>query len=113
MKHRLTALTGVVLLAGAMGCSRPLSTREKATGVGAVGGAAAGGIIGATVGHPAAGALVGGALGAGAGALIGDNMQRNEQIQADQQRQIDRNRAESERLRREQQQQPPPPPREY
>src|SRR4051812_26829936 len=112
MKHSLAAVTGVLLLAGAIGCSSgPLTTREKATGVGALGGAAAGGIIGATVGHPAAGALVGGALGAGAGALIGDNMQRNEQIQADQQRQIDRNRAETERLRREQQQ--PPPPREY
>jgi phage tail tape-measure protein len=104
MKHTLTALTAVVLLTGAIGCSTPWTTREKATAVGAVGGAAAGGIIGATVGHPAAGALVG-------GALIGDNMQRNEQIQADQQRQIDRNRAEQERLRREQQQ--PPPPREY
>lgn len=112
MKHTLTALIAVVLLVGAIGCSTPMTTREKATAVGAVGGAAAGGIIGATVGHPAAGALVGGALGAGAGALIGDNMQRNEQIQANQQRQIDRNRAEQERLRREQQQQPPPP-REY
>jgi outer membrane lipoprotein SlyB len=111
MKYTLTALTAVVLLSGAIGCSTPWTTREKATAVGAVGGAAAGGIIGATVGHPAAGALVGGALGAGAGALIGDNMQRNEQVQADQQRQIDRNRAEQERLRREQQQ--PPPPREY
>lgn len=111
MKHTLTALLGVVLLAGAIGCSTPLSTREKATGVGAIGGAAAGGIIGATVGHPAAGALIGGALGAGAGALIGDQMQTNEQRQADQQRQIDRNREETERLRREQEQQRPP--REY
>jgi outer membrane lipoprotein SlyB len=112
MKHRLTAVVGSMLLVATIGCSSgPLTTREKATGVGAIGGAAAGGIIGATVGHPAAGALVGGALGAGAGALIGDNMQRNEQIQADQQRQIDRNRAETDRLRQQQQQ--PPPPREY
>ncbi len=104
MKHTLTALLGVVLLAGAIGCSTPLSTREKATGVGALGGAAAGGIIGATVGHPA-----------GAGALIGDQMQSNEQKQADQQRQIDRNREETERLRREQEQPPPSrqQPREY
>ena len=111
MHHRFLMLFSCLMLTAAFGCSQPLTTREKATGVGALGGAAAGGIIGATVGHPAAGALVGGALGAGAGALIGDNMQRNEQIQADQQRQIDRNRAETERLKQQQQQ--PPPPREY
>jgi outer membrane lipoprotein SlyB len=102
MKHTWTALLGIVLLAGVFGCSQPLSTREKATGIGALGGAAAGGIIGSTVGHPAAGALIGGALGAGAGFVIGDQMQGNDQKQADQQRQIDRNREETEQLRREQ-----------
>lgn len=96
---------GIVLLAGILGCSTPLSTREKATGIGALGGAAAGGIIGSTVGHPAAGALIGGTLGAGAGYVIGDQMQGNEQKQAEQQRQIDRNRAETEELRREQERQ--------
>ncbi|HET8562406.1 MAG TPA: OmpA family protein, partial [Candidatus Binatia bacterium] len=53
------------------GCSAPLSTREKAAGIGALGGAAAGGIIGAAVGHPGAGAAIGGALGLGTGALVG------------------------------------------
>jgi len=49
-----------------------LTTREKGAGIGAVGGAAADGIIGATVGADAA---IGGALSLGAGALIGDYMQ--------------------------------------
>jgi phage tail tape-measure protein len=111
MKRSLTATIALALLVTLAGCSQPLSTREKATGVGALGGAAAGGIIGATVGAPGVGAAVGGALGAGAGFLIGDQMQRNDQIRADQQRQIDRNRADQERLRQQQQQ--PPPPREY
>jgi len=46
-----------------------------------LGGAAAGGIIGSAVRHPAAGALIGGALGLGAGALIGDQLQGQEQKQ--------------------------------
>ncbi len=57
-----------IALAGAVftGCSGgSLTTREKGAGIGAVGGAAAGGLIGATVGHPGAGAAIGGALGLG------------------------------------------------
>jgi outer membrane lipoprotein SlyB len=59
-------------------CSEPLSTREKAAGIGALGGAAAGGLIGSAVGHPGAGAAIGGGVGLGAGAIIGDQMQRHE-----------------------------------
>jgi outer membrane protein with glycine zipper len=85
----------------------PMTTREKGAGIGALGGAAAGGIIGATVGHPGAGAAIGGALGLGAGALVGDYMQGQEQSQYQQnqqqiqqnQREIERNRQESQRLR--------------
>src|SRR4029453_6714087 len=59
-----------------VGCSGgPLTTREKGAGIGALGGAAAGGLIGTAVGHPAAGAAIGGGLGLGAGALIGDQLQ--------------------------------------
>jgi outer membrane lipoprotein SlyB len=62
------------------GCSGgPLTTREK--GIGAVGGAAAGGLIGAAAGRPGTGAAIGGAVGLGAGALIGDHMQGQEQQQ--------------------------------
>lgn len=96
----LAAITVAALIG--VGCaSGPLTTREKGAGIGAVGGAVAGGIIGSTVGHPAAGALIGGGLGLGAGALIGDQMQGQENRNYDQQRQIDRNARELERLRRE------------
>jgi outer membrane lipoprotein SlyB len=91
-----------------IGCSGgPMTTREKGAGIGALGGAAAGGIIGATVGHPGAGAAIGGALGLGAGALIGDYMQGQEQqqnqsnqqqIQQNQQT-IDRNNQQIQRSR--------------
>jgi outer membrane lipoprotein SlyB len=89
------------------GCSGgPMTTREKGAGIGALGGAAAGGIIGATVGHPGAGAAIGGALGLGAGALIGDYMQGHEQANERQiqqnQRVIENNRQETQRLRQQQ-----------
>src|ERR671931_2187361 len=89
----------IVLLVAA--CSEPLSTREKGAGIGALGGAAVGGLIGSAVRHPGAGAAIGGALGLGSGALVGDQMQGQEQRQADQQRQIDANQAELDRQRRD------------
>jgi outer membrane protein OmpA-like peptidoglycan-associated protein len=76
-----------------------LTTREKGAGIGALGGAAAGGIIGSAVGHPGAGAAIGGALGLGAGALIGDQMMGQEQKQTEQQAKIDQQRQELERNR--------------
>jgi len=91
----LTALVGAGCAGG------PLSTREKAAGIGTLGGAAAGGIIGSTVGHPAAGALIGGGLGLGAGALIGDQMQGQEIQNQRQDQQIRRNQAELDRQRQE------------
>jgi outer membrane protein OmpA-like peptidoglycan-associated protein len=84
-----------VLIAGCAGGQ--LSTREKGAGIGALGGAAAGGIIGAAVGHPGAGAAIGGALGLGAGALVGDQLQGQEIKQAEQQKAIDQQRSEIER----------------
>jgi phage tail tape-measure protein len=106
-KTRILILTGSVLLAGCAGGS--LSTREKGAGIGALGGAAAGGLIGAAVGHPGAGAAIGGGLGLGAGALIGDQLQGHEntnyrqqqQIQSNQY-QINRNRQDIDRLKRQQ-----------
>ena len=83
MKRLLVIFGALCLITVSLGCSAPLSTREKGAGIGALGGAAAGGIIGAAVHHPAAGALIGGALGLGAGALVGDQMQGQEQKQRD------------------------------
>jgi outer membrane lipoprotein SlyB len=95
-----TACTIAALLG--VGCAGgPLSTREKGAGIGALGGAAAGGIIGSAVGHPAAGALIGGGLGLGAGALIGDQMQGQENRNYEQDREIRRNQEEIDRLRRQ------------
>jgi phage tail tape-measure protein len=60
----------------AAGCAGgPLTAREKGAGIGALGGAAAGGAIGAAMGRPGLGAAIGGGVGLGAGALIGDYMQ--------------------------------------
>lgn len=105
-KILLPFLAAAVLGAGCAGGS--LTTREKGAGIGALGGAAAGGIIGSAVGHPGAGAAIGGVLGLGGGALIGDQMQgqnnrnydQDEQIRRNQS-EIDRQRNELERLRRE------------
>ena len=102
MTRTLTTLAAVFVLSTIIGCAGgSLTTREKGAGIGALGGAAAGGIIGATVGHPGAGAAIGGALGLGAGALVGDQLQGQEIKQGDQQRQMDANQAEIERQRRE------------
>ncbi len=115
METRTKFATGttMLLLAGVLfvgGCAGgPLTTREKGAGIGALGGAAAGGLIGAAVGHPGAGAAIGGGLGLGAGALVGDQLQGHEntnyrqqqQIQSNQS-QVNRNRQEIDRLRRQQ-----------
>jgi outer membrane lipoprotein SlyB len=102
---KTTHITSITLLTGALfftGCAGgPLSTREKGAGIGALGGAAAGGLVGAAVGHPGAGAAVGGALGLGAGALVGDQMQGQENTNYQQQQQINRNQAEIDRNRQE------------
>jgi phage tail tape-measure protein len=95
----VSLLAGSVLLVGCAGGS--LSTREKGAGIGAVGGAAAGGLIGAAVGRPGTGAAIGGALGLGAGALVGDQLQGHENTNYQQQQQINRNQAEINRSRQD------------
>ena len=87
MSHKMIAL-GIagMIFAGCSGGS--LTTREKGAGIGVLGGAAAGGLIGTAVGRPGTGAAIGGAVGLGAGALIGDRMQgqeRQQQYDANQQ----------------------------
>src|SRR5207247_7903796 len=102
MKQTLTTVFATVLLVSAVGCSGgPMTTREKGAGIGALGGAAAGGLIGAAVGHPGAGAAIGGGLGLGAGALVGDQLQGHENTNYRQQQQINRNQAEIERNRQD------------
>lgn len=93
---------GLVLSAGIVmsGCAGgEITTREKGAGIGALGGAAAGGAIGAAVGRPGVGAAVGGVLGLGAGALIGDQLQGQQNKQAEQQKALDQQRSEIDKNR--------------
>jgi outer membrane protein OmpA-like peptidoglycan-associated protein len=94
----VTTIFGVLI--SGWGCAGgEITTREKGAGIGALGGAAVGGGIGAAVGHPAIGAAVGGALGLGTGALIGDQLQGQQNKQAEQQKALDQQRAELEKNR--------------
>ena len=102
--HRRRSVIAIELIALLVlsGCSGgALTTREKGAGIGAVGGAGAGALIGTAVGRPGAGAAIGGVLGLGAGALVGDQLQGQENINQQQQQQIQANQAEVERQRRE------------
>jgi outer membrane protein OmpA-like peptidoglycan-associated protein len=97
--NRLSIST-LLIAAVLSGCAGgEITTREKGAGIGALGGAAAGGLIGAATGHPGIGAAVGGTLGLGAGALIGDQLQGQENRQKEQQKAIDQQRAELEKNR--------------
>jgi hypothetical protein len=96
MKFSLAAL-----LMLSVGCTEPLSQREKGALVGGGIGAAGGAIIGSTVGRAAGGALIGGPIGLLAGALIGDQLMAQDRRHDIQQRQIERHQAEISRLRRE------------
>lgn len=98
-RFSVAALLLAAIVAGAGCAGGDLTTREKGAGIGALGGAAAGGIIGAAVGRPGVGAAVGGALGLGAGALIGDQLQGQENKQKEQQKAIDQQRVEIEKNR--------------
>jgi len=102
MWHIMTKLATIFVLSVIVGCAGgDITKREAGAGIGALGGAAAGGAIGAAVHHPGAGAAIGGVLGLGAGALIGDQMQGQDNRQIEQQRQIDNNQAEIQRQRDE------------
>ena len=97
------ALVGVGVIATLLaGCaSGGLTTREKGAGIGALGGASVGGLIGSAVHHPLAGAMIGTVLGAGAGGLIGDQLQGRDNQAVEQDRQIYQNDQEILRQRRE------------
>jgi outer membrane protein OmpA-like peptidoglycan-associated protein len=97
---RMRLAIGLITTFFCAGCAGgSWTTREQGAGIGALGGAAAGGIIGAATGHPGAGAAIGGALGLGAGALVGDQLQGQENKQKEQQKAIDQQRAEIEKNR--------------
>lgn len=101
MRNTIQLSTIALLVAAILsGCAGgEITTREKGAGIGALGGAAAGGLIGAAVGRPGVGAAVGGVLGLGTGALIGDQLQGQENRQKEQQKSIDQQRVELEKNR--------------
>ncbi len=101
MHHKVWTQSGVLLavLALVAGCSQPLSTREKGVLAGGGIGAATGAIIGSAVGNPGAGAAIGGALGGAADGLVGDQLQKRDQVATEQQRGIEQQQQELARNR--------------
>jgi outer membrane protein OmpA-like peptidoglycan-associated protein len=76
-KWILTGL-GVVFITATIGCaplSTPITYREQTTGLGALGGGAAGALIGSFAGSAVTGGLIGMPLGAIAGYYIGDRLE--------------------------------------
>jgi hypothetical protein len=101
MKKTMSTVSGIVLAVLLIGCSEPLTTREKGAAIGTGGGAGVGAIIGSATGNAGAGAGIGAAVGLLGGALIGDQMQAREKQDAEVQRQIQVQQAEIERQQRE------------
>jgi len=87
----------LVLLVGCAGGQ--VTKREKGIGIGAGLGAATGAIIGAATGNPGAGAAIGGALGAVGGGLVGDQLQKRDNVANEQQQVIDQQKQELARNR--------------
>ncbi|MCS6926282.1 MAG: YMGG-like glycine zipper-containing protein [Candidatus Binatia bacterium] len=101
MKNFLAVGSLLVILSG---CAAPLTTREKGALAGGALGAGAGALIGSQLdgrNSTAKGALIGGALGALGGGLIGDQMYGQEQQQRLHDYELEAQRREIERQRRE------------
>ena len=101
MKLLTGLILAVVLAVGSLGCSGPLTTREKGAAAGTLTGAGLGAIIGSATGNAGAGAGIGAAVGLIGGALVGDRMQKKKKEETERQRQIDETQAELERQRKE------------
>lgn len=104
MGVRSNGFVGVVLALalGLGGCSGPVTKREGGALAGAGLGAAAGAAIGSATGHAAQGAAIGGALGGLGGAAVGDQLQAQDQALDARDRELARNRALIEELKRKQ-----------
>jgi uncharacterized protein YcfJ len=97
----IQSVLAMVLATWFLGCSEPLTTREKGAVYGTVGGAGLGAIIGSATGNAGAGAGIGAAVGLLGGALIGDQMQARQQQDAEVQRRLSTQQAEIDRQQRE------------
>ena len=96
MKNALRTLSLVLVTVFFVGCSEPLTTREKGAAIGTFSGAGLGAIIGSATGNAGAGAGIGAAVG-----LIGDQMQKRQNQDAAVQQQIQTQQAEIDRQQRE------------
>ena len=77
-----TILKTILIASAALGlsnCGTPPSNAKHDAGVGALGGAVLGGIIGHQSGNTAEGALIGGVLGGGAGYAVGNEKDKANQ----------------------------------
>ena len=101
MKKTMALVSGIFLAGLLLGCSEPLTTREKGAAIGTFSGAGVGAIIGSVTGSAGAGAGIGAAVGLLGGALIGDQMQARQKQEADVQRQMQAQEAEIQRQQRE------------
>ena len=72
-KRKVIGVLGGALLATSIGCSTPLSTREKGALIGGGSGVGIGALLGGGTG-----AAIGGAAGALGGAVVGDQMQKRD-----------------------------------
>jgi len=68
----------LLLIIGSVGCETMGDKTKKGAGIGALTGAALGGIIGHQDGHGWEGALIGGAAGAALGGFTGNQMEKNQ-----------------------------------
>jgi uncharacterized protein YcfJ len=100
--NNIAAMVAAILFTMAfLGCSEPLTTREKGAAIGTVSGAGLGAIIGSATGNAGAGAGIGAAVGLLGGALIGDQMQARQKQDEEVQRRIAAQQAEIDRQQRE------------
>ena len=83
MRQPIHTIAGVVLLTAVLGCSDPMTTREKTTGVGTVVGADVGAGIGSTFGYASTGGMAGAILGLCIGAVVGGQAEALEKRQTD------------------------------
>ena len=101
MKRTMTIVWAITLAVFFLGCSEPLTTREKGAAIGTFGGAGLGAIIGSATGNAGAGAGIGAAVGLIGGALIGDQLQARQKQDEETQRRIQAQQAEIDRQQKE------------
>jgi uncharacterized protein YcfJ len=101
MKKTIAGISAILFAVLFLGCSEPLTTREKGAAIGTLGGAGLGAIIGSATGNAGAGAGIGAAVGLLGGALIGDQMQARQKQDEETQRRLQAQQAEIDRQQRE------------